>query len=955
LSGKLKNGRMSIRKSAFFIIFLLFLIPASGFPFGKNKVVRDSFDWVVLHSIHFDVHYPRGMEEMGLQSMRVAEEGYRHIAVTMRHEMTSVIPVVVFPSSVSFQENRVIDSLMGDGVGGFTEFYKGRIVVPFSADKDQFRHVLTHEIVHAFEYDLLFSGRTFPLMGLAFSGIPLWVMEGAAEYISSGYERSCDETMRDLICNEKYSGLEDLTRGYVRSMYLFYKEGQFFFYYLETVYGKAALADFMFNLRYGRSLEDALKAVTGKELKDLDREWIHFCKLRYYPVVKGKSFSDDTGILYTRHGEDDSHFNTAPAVSPDGKKIAFLTDQGLYLSVSVLDCSKKKERVLKTIVTGENRAAFESLRIMSNNLSWSRDGNLLCFSAVSFGRQTVYLVSPDNGSVQERIVLPFDEVTSPVISPDGSSVVFAGSIGSRCDLFLVRVKDRAIVRLTDDEKIERTPCFSADGSFVAYSSDTGENASESPIMKVASSGGEAAVLVWGGRNHHPDISADGKTLVYVSDRTGIANLYRLDLAGGKNERLTDALGSLAYPKIFPDGKKIAYVAYHNLGYDILVRKSDAPLPDQSEKNDAALSPVSFLPAYRSYEGMTLSAYSPFLTKDMISGFAGGGIGSGGFVGMALLMGQVSDLLGEHRIGGALEYFGAAGSSGVNAEASYWYLKNRMDFGTGIFMQTSPYGIISLETINEVVNSVYDDTEKMLQYGVYGSASYPFTRFLRLDTKITSSRYEWSYVQKPDVFANLNTVDASLNFDTVAWGYRAPVDGWRGQISAQHAVNLTGRDYVYTACSADVRRYFLLGRDYVFAFRGAAGKIMGPDSADFKYSLGGFTTLRGFGWGEFEGSNMALACAEFRFTFIEGLKFGFPLFFGVGGIGGVLFAEAGSAWDGKFQMYDADGRYKDLHADTGFGFRLSLAPLLSLKLDFAWPYNNKSFGDMNTLFSLGIDY
>ena len=78
-------------------------------------------------------------------------------------------------------------------------------------------------------------------------------------------------------------------------------------------------------------------------------------------------------------------------------------------------------------------------------------------------------------------------------------------------------------------------------------------------------------------------------------------------------------------------------------------------------------------------------------------------------------------------------------------------------------------------------------------------------------------------------------------------------------------------------------------------------------------------------------------------------------FGLGGIGGVLFADAGSAWDGRFEMYDENRKFKDFHADAGFGFRLALAPMLSLKLDFAWPYNNKNFGSVNTLFSLGIDY
>ncbi|HEY1405896.1 MAG TPA: BamA/TamA family outer membrane protein, partial [Spirochaetota bacterium] len=143
--------------------------------------------------------------------------------------------------------------------------------------------------------------------------------------------------------------------------------------------------------------------------------------------------------------------------------------------------------------------------------------------------------------------------------------------------------------------------------------------------------------------------------------------------------------------------------------------------------------------------------------------------------------------------------------------------------------------------------------------------------------------------------------------------------------------------------------------YTFAFRLAGGRIFGRDRESFRYSLGGFDTLRGYSFDEFEGDKMFIASAEFRFITIEGIKFGFPLYFGIGGIGGVLFVDAGSAWNNKYHLRKSDGSFDDLKSDIGFGFRLALAPAVSLKLDFAWPYNYKSLGSMNGFFSIGIDY
>ena len=67
---------MSIRKRSAFIIFsLVLLFPAAGLPFGKNKVVRETFDWVVLHSVHFDIHYPEGIQYVLINGNIVVSQG----------------------------------------------------------------------------------------------------------------------------------------------------------------------------------------------------------------------------------------------------------------------------------------------------------------------------------------------------------------------------------------------------------------------------------------------------------------------------------------------------------------------------------------------------------------------------------------------------------------------------------------------------------------------------------------------------------------------------------------------------------------------------------------------------------------------------------------------------------------------------------------------------------------
>ena len=102
--------------------------------------------------------------------------------------------------------------------------------------------------------------------------------------------------------------------------------------------------------------------------------------------------------------------------------------------------------------------------------------------------------------------------------------------------------------------------------------------------------------------------------------------------------------------------------------------------------------------------------------------------------------------------------------------------------------------------------------------------------------------------------------------------------------------------------------------------------------------------------------MFLFNAEFRFIFIEGIKFGWPLFFQIGGIGGTLFFDCGSAWNNGYDFKNNEtGEFRDFNADMGFGFRFNLFPVIIFKLDFAWPYYYNSFGKRELLISLGFEY
>ena len=947
------------------IILCLFISQLFIYPFGKNKVNYEQTNWKILKTVHFNIYYPEGMEKLALHTAKLSEEGYIHIANYLRHELTNDVPIVVYPSHAAFQNNNIIPQFIGEGTGGFTESIKNRVVIPFTGSEKEFRHVLTHELVHAFQFNILFNDTSGDVGSrLAMLRIPLWLIEGMAEYLSLGFDEGTDMFMRDLVFSNRFASIQDLTQFKIPNIYMIYKEGQSFYYFIETKYGKEAIGEIFRDLRDIGDYEKVLKIHTGQSVSRLNTEWERFYKRKYYPLIKNLNYDDDEGKQLTDHTKTLSSINVFPAVSPDGIKIAYLTNKDIYVKLVIEDIPDKpdKEKKIVTLVKGNSGAQFEGMLVRRNNLTWSRDSRSLAFIAQTNGRDNIYIVDPKNGSMKNVIRLPFRSIMDPSLSEKGDMIAFVGVGNLSSDIYIYHIHKKELQRITDNKAFQRHPKILPGGENLLYSSKniiTEKGAKKDfDIVRINIKTKEKTVLIkTKGNDIHGDSSSDGEMLVFSSNKSGIYNAYTFNIKTKKIEKITNVLSGVFNPRWYPNKKKIAFVSYQNIGYDIFIKDltNVDPYPD-SEEEDTSFDETVFPSVILNENQYKFEDFSSGLSPDflMIGATAAINYGIVGFAQMAL-----SDYLGNHRIIFTTNYFRQDNQNEFNFDLAYYYLKNRWDIGIGAFRQKNPFWIYSISDINDLIQNVHYGTLHMDNYGGYVIAQYPFSRFFKFSVKTSISRYERDYdITDPrnDVFANLNQVSIGLGYDNVLWGRLVPLDGFRGKISFDQSFNLTGHDLSFSSISIDLRRYFLVNKRHVFAFRLMGGKTFGPDGNNFNYFLGGFNTLRGHSLFDYSGQNMFLLNAEFRFTLVERIQLGWPLYLGIGKIGGVLFVDMGAAWDGRFVFLDTNrGRFGDFKTDIGFGLRMVLYPLLILKLDFAWPYDKKSFGKNDIIFSIGFEY
>ena len=255
----------------FLLLFGLFSNSYS--QFGQNKVQYKSYNWNYIQTKHFDIFFDDKSPEIAEFAAYIAENSLTDLQTRLKYEINNRIPLIVYNSHNDFQETNTTDEYLSQGVGGFTEPFKNRVVLPFEGSYDKFRHVINHELVHAFMMDMLYGGTIQNIIAKGISlQLPLWYMEGMAEYMSSNWETNSDMFVSDAIINESLPDIERLSGYYA------YRGGQSLFYYISKKYGAEKVGEILEKIKGSGSAEQGFKASIGLTMEELNENWKKFLK-----------------------------------------------------------------------------------------------------------------------------------------------------------------------------------------------------------------------------------------------------------------------------------------------------------------------------------------------------------------------------------------------------------------------------------------------------------------------------------------------------------------------------------------------------------------------------------------------------------------------------------------------------------------------------------------------------
>ncbi len=847
-----------------FVLMVLILVPIDSYGqyFGRNKVNYESFDFSTMNSEHFKVYFYEAERQAAADAIRMLEQWHHGMRAVFEESLGPDQPIILYANHADFQQTNVTGGIIPQGTGGFTEGLKNRIVLPFTGVNQNDKHVLGHELVHAFQYDYMKKQQR---MRSRSGRVPLWLIEGMAEYLSVGRKDPLTAMwMRDAVMNDNLPTISDMSRS---AEYFPYRWGHALWVYITSQWTDKIILPL-----FASAVKDGWKRgsekVLGISSDSLSALWKRSLKSKYKDrVTNNKDHKAKLKAIIKGQGG----MNMAPVLSPDGNYLAFLSRRELF-TIDLYMANAKTGEVIKKLVSSNTDQHFDALRFMNSAGAWSPTADKFAFVVFKNGDNSIAILDVKRLEIEKTI--PFDkadQITDLAWSPDGSRILFAGSFGGKSDLYIYHINEDKTENITEDGYSEIQPAWSPDGKRIAFATDRGPRTDLDRYvfgrMKIAVMGLETGEMELyyiseNAKHINPHFSADGKSLYMVADPDGISNVYRYEFDSGNLYRLTNLVtgvsgltGLSPAMSVAGEKNKIAVTVYEKGKYNIygldtkdterqLITNGysydDAvslPLADRADEGivqNYLTSDIDILPLD---ENPDINDYNASL-KLIHIGQTGIGVVAdryGASIGGGISM-FYSDMLGNHLLGIGLQSNG--GIKDLGGQVMYQNRKNRHNRG----------GMVAHIPYRTVRSAVRADTvsingeprmarrfELILQRifidRIMLQAEYPLSQNRRFEFGTGYTRYSFDYeleyyttyagypvdqgeedLDNPD---GLNLFQSSLAYvgDYSFYGFTSAVNGQRYRFEAEP----TFGSLRYVTLLADYRHYFFFN-PLTIAFR-----------------------------------------------------------------------------------------------------------------------------------------
>ncbi len=894
------NYSIHIKLAVFFLFIFIAGTETHSQYFGRNKPSYRTFDYQLYQSPHFDIYHYFDDDSVVNALANTYEKWYKRHQRLFSDTFDTRSPVLIYENHPDFQQTTAIRGTIGIGTHGVTEALRRRVAMPVLHTNAQTDHVIGHELVHVFQFRAMFDRDSLGLNSMR--NLPLWLVEGMAEYFSIGsVDAHTAMIMRDAVHQDDFPSLTDMTRDF---RYNPYRYGHSFVAFFGRTWGDSLIAPlFRETAKFG--YERAISRVVGLNAKTVSNLWKSSVETHYGEYYKDSAKHQTIGKTLVTD-ENGGHINIAPSISPDGKYFAFFSEKDLF-SIDLFLADAKTGRIIGKLTSATRTADIDGFNFFESVATWSPESDKIAYVIVKKGRNKLVIADVDRPGRTKEITIPgVPAINNPTWSPDGKNIVFSGLAGGKPNLYMYNPETKEVIGLTDDQYSYIHASWSTDGKYLAFSTDKPQSVQDQGnpnfhfnlgIMDMSNDNYTVSVLnvFPGAKNLNPLFSENNEGLYFLSNSDGFRNLYYYVVEDGKVFRMTDFYTGISgithltpAVSICRNTGELAYSHYQANKY--FIHKADHDDfelievdPSIIDLTAATLPPLPRLerdivdkqlrvePEEKVFpvDSFAKKPYERDFTLTYIGNTGVGvatnryGTGMSGAVSMLF-----SDITGENQLFAAVAVDGEIYDFG--AQVGYLNQERRINWGAMVSHIPYPYaymrGMHDTLQINDDKVPVYNFQyiiQRIFEDRVNAFAYYPFSVSRRIEVGGTLAWYyyridainnyylmdgrrfreERERLDAPDGF-NLQRLNIAFVEDNSYFGMASPWAGWRYRASVER---IFGEVDMYPI-TLDYRRYFNI-RPFTFAFRathyGRYGREPEDEQLFYPQYLGYMGYVRGY--------------------------------------------------------------------------------------------------------------
>jgi len=863
--------------------------------YNKNRIHYNHFDWHTYTTDHFEIYYYPEIEKHIERVASYAESAYQKVSSDLKHDLAFKVPLILYKTESEFQEQNVDPGELPEGVLAFAEPYRDRMVLPIDQPSDELYSLITHELTHIFEFDIIPPMSDFQ---------PQAFVDGRTPY----------------------------------------NLGHACFEFIESKWGKEGIRQFMFALRKSvigggdSAYEEAFKLKPD----EFDEQFDKYLKDRFKPFRDKERPQDYGRDLAPKRGKTPFVSVVSIEPSPSGDLMAVAAGNRKDQELDIILLSTKDGKVIRNLTGGFNTGfGFEYIATPGGFrgnavpwMTWAPQGDRLAYFVRKEKRKDLIVQNVLNRKIEKRYAIKnVDMPESPDFSPDGKSIAFAGLQNAIADIFVLDLATGDVKNVTNDPFGDYAPTWTPDGQAIIYMARVSGN---DKLFRLDLATGKKTQLTFGTHDDGAAQFIDADNIVFpstavdpnqpispeVAKNGNIYNIWTLNLKTNELKQYTDALGGNVSPVMLTDEdkrQKIAFVTFYKGEYGIhTVASAKEPLHTVASADFGSPGPIiDFQPPLSHTLVKANEKPKGKFEKLFLEGRPPVNVGvtsSGDFFGGTQV--TFTDVLGDQQF----NFYAESISQYRTLSFGYLNLSRRLQYALQGFSQTMFYyandaGTFYAQQYGFLSHS--DAISTQTERGGTAFGIYPLNRYARLEGTVGLINFNQSYndpalqaaavayqqqTYGTTLFANGNFMPLGLAYvrETTVFREYGPLSGDTMRIGYEFAPPI-GNFLTRQTFDVDARKYIRLATNGVLAFRFRGLKSWG-DFPTYLY-YGGNSEMRGYDYLQFIGNKGFFANAELRFPVIEAALTPFGV---VGGLRAVAFADFGASQvdPNKMVIYDS---------------------------------------------------